>query len=175
MASEVKTGFEIAFYFLNKAEINSDHLQPQKLQRLLFLAQTYYIIGYDRALMPAVFVADERGPMEPNLFAAFSRGKPEIDVDTFLSDEIKNYLDAIWRRFGQINVEKLNNISKNSEAYQRALKRGIRSEITHDEMRESFNKTPNRSLGLSKDKQKLMRNQTGKTVKVTAWSPKKTL
>ena len=89
MASEVKTGFEIAFYFLNKAEINSDHLQPQKLQRLLFLAQTYYIIGYDRALMPAVFIADERGPMEPNLFAAFSRGKPEIDVDTFLSDEIK--------------------------------------------------------------------------------------
>jgi len=173
MPADVSNAFDVAFFFADMAMDENEHLQPQKLQRLLFIAQAYYGVAFNRKLMPCVFVADEMGPVEPNVYMAFSRGRPELDADLFLPHETQTFLDSIWRRFGHQTVEQLDGMTKETSAYKQAIERGHRAEIYWDEMRLSFaraEKTPGVGQVI---KPKIMRTQTGRPVQVQAWVPGK--
>ena len=90
MPADVSNAFDVAFFFVDMALSENTYLQPQKLQSLMFLSQSYYALAFEgRKLMPAVFVADERGPLEPNIYMAFSKGRPDLDVDYFLPPEVE--------------------------------------------------------------------------------------
>lgn len=172
MTSATKTAIDVAFWFSDHALNQNEYLQPQKLQRLLFLAQAYYAVAYDgRTLMPAVFVADDLGPIEPNVFKAFSKGRPDLDPDLFLSMEIEEFLDAVWRRFGHHSSEHLTRLSKRTKAYQSAFKKARRTEISLDAMRLSFVRSAETPDVGSVVKPKVMRSQDGKTVEVKSWTP----
>jgi uncharacterized phage-associated protein len=172
MPAAVQSAFDVAFWFTDQALNSNEYLQPQKLQRLLFLAQCYYSVAYKgQMLMPAHFVADEMGPTEPNVYRAFSRGRPNIDVDVFLTPEIEEFLFSIWRRFGHHSVEHLTRMTKKTLAYRQAYKRGKREEIPLQAMRLSFTRNdgappPEKVVG-----PKVMRSQDGKPVTVKAWTP----
>lgn len=172
MPADVENAFDIAFWFADTALNENEYLQPQKLQRLMFIAQAYYTVAFNgRKLMPAVFVADELGPVEPNIYLAFSKGRPEVDARMFLPHDVETFLDGIWRRFGHHSTERLNNMVKETSAYKQAYKRGPRAEILLDEMRLSFaraEKTPGVAQVV---KPKIFRTPTGKPVTVKAWVP----
>lgn len=172
MTTEVDSAFDIAFWFLDMAERTAERMQPQKLQRLLFLSQAYYGVAFEgRKLMPAVFVADERGPIEPNVHIAFSRGRPKVDIELFLPFEVETFLDALWRRFGHYSADRLTRMTKETVAYQHALKQGRRSEITFEAMRLSFARGAEAPALDQVVKPKVMRTQSGRTVAVKAWNP----
>ncbi|MEK9673642.1 MAG: hypothetical protein VW268_14260 [Rhodospirillaceae bacterium] len=172
MQSDVKNAFDVAFWFADTALEQNEYLQPQKLQRLLFLAQGYYaVLMNGRKLMPAVFVADELGPMEPNIYAGFSRGRPNIEVDLFIPHEIDGFLLSLWKRFGHASVERLNQITKGTAAYRQARSKGPRTEITLDAMRLSFVRADNAPGVEQVVKPKVFITQTGKPVQVKAWNP----
>lgn len=174
MPADVDNAFDIAFWFADTALNENEYLQPQKLQRLLFLSQAYYAVAYEgRKLMPAVFVADDRGPLEPNLFMAFSKGRPDVDAELFLPHEVEGFLQAIWRRFGHFSVERLNRLCNETTAYRKARKRGHRAEITVDSMRLSFARAET-TPGVDRVvKPKMLVTQSGKPVQVKSWSPGK--
>lgn len=173
MSSAVESVFDIAFWFVDTALSRNEYLQPQKLHRLLFLSQAYYSVAFGgRALMPAVFIAGEMGPVEPNIYRAFAKGRPDIDADLFLPEEIKSFLESIWRRFGHHTPERLATLTKETVAYKQALSKGPRTEIPLQAMRHSFvagRDTPSIDQVV---KPKLMRSQTGASVTVKAWKPK---
>jgi len=100
MPADVNNALDVSIFFDDMSIKEGSYLQPQKLQKLLFLSQAYYVVAFDRKLMPAVFVADELGPVEPNIYIAFSRGRPEVDVELFLPNEAQKFLQNIWKRFG---------------------------------------------------------------------------
>ncbi len=172
MPADVSNAFDVAFFFADTALAENEYLQPQKLQGLLFLAQAYYAVAFKgRKLMPAVFVADERGPLEPNVYMAFSKGRPDIDADLFLPHEVEGFLEAIWRKFGQYSTEKITTMSKETTAFKRAKKRGNRAEIELADMQLSFvraEKTPGVETFV---KPKIYRTQSGKPVTVKSWTP----
>ena len=172
MPAEVNNAFDIALFFADTAKAENEHLQPQKLQGLLFLSQAYFSVAFKgRKLMPAVFVADDRGPLEPNVYAAFSKGRPDIDADLFLSAEVESFLEAIWRRFGHINTDKIITMAKGTSAYKKARSRGHRAEISLNEMRVSFIRAE-RTPGINQViRPKLYRTQSGKKVTVQKWVP----
>lgn len=172
MPADVENAFDIAFWFADTALNENEYLQPQKLQRLLFLSQSYYAVAYDgRTLMPAVFVADDRGPLEPNLFMAFSKGRPDVDAELFLPHEVEGFLQAIWRRFGHFSVERLDRLCNETSAYRQARKRGHRAEIPLDAMRLSFARAES-TPGVDRVvKPKTLVTQAGKPVQVRSWSP----
>lgn len=172
MPSAVNSAFDIAFWFLDTALNHNEYLQPQKLQRLMFLAQAYHLVAFDgKKLMPATFVADDLGPIEPNVFAAFSKGRPDVDVNLFIGPETEEFLHSIWRRFGSHSTEKLTRVLKETEAFQRAYKRGRRAEISVDDMRLAF-KRAQQTPGVGQVmKPKVYRTQSGKAVTVKAWTP----
>src|SRR6185437_10665556 len=96
----VASCFEGAFWFLDRAQSDGEYLQPQKLQRLMFLAQAYFgVLQHGAKLMPATFIAAEDGPIEPTVFRAFARGKPLVDLEP-VAEVPKHILDSIWRQFG---------------------------------------------------------------------------
>ena len=172
MPAEVNNAFDIAFFFADTARTENEYLQPQKLQGLLFLSQAYFSVAFKgRKLMPAVFVADERGPLEPNVYTAFSKGRPDIDADLFLQPEVASFLDAIWRRFGHMTTDKMIKMTKSTGAYKKAKSRGHRAEILLNEMRASFVHAEN-TPGINQVvKPKLYRTQSGKNVTVQKWVP----
>lgn len=173
MPSTVDTAFDVAFWFVDTAQNTAEYMQPQKLQRLLFMAQAYYLAAYDgKKLMPAVFVADDLGPIEPNVYAAFSKGRPDVDVNLFIDPDTEEFLHSVWRRFGHHTVEKLTQVLKETEAYQRARKRGHRAEISLEDMRLAFTRaeaTP--GVGQVVKKEKVYRTQHDRVVTVKAWMP----
>lgn len=174
MPADVDNAFDVAFWFTDTALNENEYLQPQKLQQLLFIAQANYTVFSDgRRLMPAFFVADEIGPLEPNIYTAFSKGQPDIDARLFLPHEVENFLDKIWQKFGQYSSDQLNKITKGTIAYKQAFKYGHRSEITLDAMRSSFSQ-PQNTLGLNQAvNPKILMTQTGRPVAVKAWVPGK--
>lgn len=172
MPADVSNAFDVAFWFADTALNENEYLQPQKLQRLLFLSQAYYsIIHRGRKLMPAVFVADEIGPIEPNVHMAFSRGRPDIDAELFLPFEVEDFLSGIWRRFGHMSIERLDGITKDTSAYKNAIKRGPRAEMTLKEMSVSFLESREAPAPSQVAKKKIFRTQSGRPVEVKAWVP----
>lgn len=172
MPADVNNAFDVAFWFADTALNENEYLQPQKLQRLMFIAQAYYsIVQKGRKLMPAVFVADEIGPIEPNLHASFLRGRPDIDAELFLPYEVEEFLSGIWRRFGNMPIERLDAITKENAAYRDALARGPRAEIPLKEMAKSFIENREAPAASQVDKKKLYRTQDGRPVQIKAWMP----
>ncbi|MSO98808.1 MAG: hypothetical protein EXR11_11425 [Rhodospirillaceae bacterium] len=191
----VESGFEAAFWFLERAVADGEYLQPQKLQRLLFLAQAYFGVAHNgMKLMPATFVAAEEGPIEPTLFRSFARGKPIIDLSP-VEEKPSHVMDSVWRQFGSLSADKLTKLVKRHPPYIDAYNVAPLTEISFDGMvafygdqgmvrkksaepspyegrpRAGFDDAP-----MAVDKvlrAKVARNHDGKPVSVTRWSPKR--
>lgn len=174
MPAAVDSAFDVAFWFTDTALNNNEYLQPQKLHRLMFLAQAYYaVLNKGRKLMPSVFVASEMGPVEPNVYAAFSKGRPDIEINLFMAEGVEEFLDTIWRRFGHHSADRLTQMTKGTTAYKEARKKGRRAEITIDHMIMAFARAEETPAVNQIFRPKVMRSHTGKPVTVKAWVPGK--
>ncbi len=173
MPTAVDTTFDVAFWFADTALNHNEYLQPQKLQRLLFLAQAYYaVVSKGRKLMPAFFVADEAGPIEPTIYKAFMKGRPLVDPEYFFDPEVESFLEGLWRKFGHYSADHLTRLTKATPAYRAAFKRAPRAEIPLEIMRRSFERPVGAPAAEQVVKPKVMRTQEGKAVVVKSWTPK---
>jgi uncharacterized phage-associated protein len=177
----VESSFDVAYWFVDRALDENEYLQPQKLHRLMFLAQAYFAVAYQRRLlMPAVFVADEFGPIEPNVFRACSLQRPAIEPKA-LAEPVVHFLDSVWRRFGHHSAEYLSRQVNGHPPYRDALAKGPRTVITLPAMIEFYGKkastTPEASAAIGAPpvtqvlRPRMMRSQSGKPVSVQKWMP----
>jgi uncharacterized phage-associated protein len=168
----VDSTFDVALWFADKALEQNEYLQPQKLHRLLYLAQGYYAVASEGSkLMPAIFIAEEMGPMEPNVYKAFAKGRPNIEADNILPDGVEHFLLSIWSRFGRNTPDSLSKMCQESMAFKQALIKGTRTEIPLKDMLLSFAREKNTPLSSQVKKPKMMRSQTGRSVAVKNWVP----
>jgi uncharacterized phage-associated protein len=168
----VESIFDVALWFADTALEQNEYLQPQKLHRLLYLSQGYYAVAFGgRKLMPAVFIAEEMGPMEPNVYKAFAKGRPNIEPNIFLPDGVDHFLSGIWSRFGHNTPDRLAKMCKESLAFKQALKRGARTEIPLQAMLLSFARAEGTPAATQVIKPKMMRSQSGRPVAVKRWVP----
>ncbi len=180
----VESCFEVAFWFLDRAQDDGEYLQPQKLHRLMYLAQAYFgVLQGGAKLMPATFVAGDEGPIEPTVFRAFERGRPSVTFKP-IEEVPRHLLDSIWRQFGAHSAEHLNKLIKRHPPYADALSLAPATEITFDSMvdfygtQELARKTSGAAVNdaPTADKvlrPKVMRNATGKPVTAVRWTPKR--
>lgn len=180
MAFAVKSCLDVVFWFTDRALNDREYIQPQKLHRLMFLAQAYYSVAYPgRKLMPATFVSDALGPIEPTIFHALSFGSLHMVEANPLPDGVAHFLDGIWRRFGQYSAETLNKKLAVHAPVAEALGKGVGEEIPLVAMVKYYGaEAASRRNGAGAPaatevvKPRLMRSQNGKAVAVAAWSPK---
>ena len=196
MIPAATTSYDIAFWFLDRARKEDSYLQPRALQCLLFLAQAHYAAAYGGIrLMPSVFVIDDAGPLDPNLYRMFENGRPH--VTSFPLDEaVVVFLDAVWRRYHNDDAlrleQKISRAGTNEKAVQ--LRRG--AEITTAAMRRMFGPSDavskvrktvdqkekivprqivTKSAGPESEPlsagPRVMTSHTGRKVTVTSWAP----
>lgn len=164
----LRTAFDGAVWFLDRARADDIHLPPQKLQRLLFIAQAAYAGRTKGALlMPALFVADELGPVEPNLMRLLSEGRPDDLPAEPANRETAEFLEEIWRRFAQMSADRLNGMIVKTPAYAAALAAGRGALVAPADFAPLFAPTPAK---LAEDV-RVLRSQSGAPVAVRAWTP----
>ena len=180
MPFAVKSCFDVVLWFSDKALNENEYIQPQKLHRLIFLAQSYYSVAYPgRKLMPATFVTDTFGPVEPTVFHALAYGRPPMLDPNPLPDQVAQFLDGIWRRFGGYSADALTRKLADHPAVQTAMRKGMNEEIPLPAMVKFYADAAKGGGGTAEAaeaakvvKPRLMRSQGGKAVAVTAWAPK---
>ena len=181
--------FDVAFWLLHHATDDGEYLQPQKLQRLMYLAQAYYgVASKGQKLMPCVFVTTALGPVEPSTWRAFEHGPPNVDFQPIPQTQ-RHFLDSVWRRFGSHSVDYLTRTTVSHPPYQEALELGKRAEISFDSMISYYGRRPteqaettelppleDRDAAPSLDnvvRPQVMRSHKGRPVSVKRWAPTK--
>lgn len=181
----VESTFEVAFWFLDRAIEDGEYLQPQKLQRLMYLAQAYFgVLQNGAKLMPATFVAADEGPIEPTVYRALARGRPMIDLAP-VEEVPRHVLDSVWRQFGAHSIDYLDKMIRRHPPYADAHAAGVKSEISFEAMVEFYGTqgTGRRAAASTAVQEapsatkvlrpKVMRNHSGKPVSTTRWMPKR--
>ncbi len=174
----LESSFDAAFWFVDRAMENGEYVQPQKLQRLLYLAQAYYAAAYEeQLLMPAIFVAEALGPVEPSTFRLFGSAIPQFDRkrQPKIADQ---FLDAIWRRFGHHSAEHLNRLISTHDPYREAMAKGERTIIVIKAMAQFYGKKETTQMAGIPSLENLVpprivRSHTGQAVEVKKWTPGK--
>jgi hypothetical protein len=117
--------------------------------------------------MPAVFVADDLGPVEPNLQRLMSDGRPEDLPAEALPHQVGIFLEETWRRFAHMPADRLNGLVAKNAAYAAALAAGRGSLIPQAALAGTF------SAGSAKIAEdiRMLRSQNGAPVAVRAWRP----
>ena len=160
-SAATESTLDVAMWFVDRARLEDSYLQAQKLQRLLYLAQGLYAAAYHgRKLMPATFVAHEMGPLEPNVYRAFELGRPALPEVPPGGDAI-SFLELVWRRYGHLSTERLNDMVRRHDIYLEARGRGENEEIAVDAMAAFFTRKD--------DPKPVVRTADGRTVQ--KWIP----
>lgn len=175
----VESAFDVALWFLDRALEDNEYLQPQKLHRILFLSQAYFAVANQgRKLMPATFIADEPGPVEPNVYRAFEHGRPYMEPGP-MKEAVQHFLDSIWRRFGSHSAEYLSRQLANHPPVAAALKKERRTEITLAAMVKFYGAQRSERAARATEapavdqvlRPRVMRSSSGKPVNVSQWMP----
>ncbi len=175
----VPSTFDVVIWLNDRALNDGEYLQPAKLHRLLFLAQAYYGAAFAGAkLAPATFVAEESGPVEPDVWRVYSSGRPYIE-NVPLPERVEQFLDSVWRRFGSYSADYLGDMLRGQPPFCDAFTRGTRSEIAFAEM-VAFYGRPRPQEGKTAAvpaADEVLRPRTlvtaeGKAVNVRRWAPK---
>jgi uncharacterized phage-associated protein len=171
MRPAVPTSFDIAIWFLDRARADDTYLQPRKLQCLLFLAQAHYAAGHEGwPLMPAFFVVDDSGPLDPNVYQALQNGRPNMQENPLAPDVLK-FLEAVWNRYKYSDALRLDQLIVRRGIDEVSVCNRDQSEVTLTAMQRMFGagssqKNKNRIVGPT-----LAETATGRKVTITKWSP----
>ncbi len=144
MTPAARSTIDVALWLHARAERAGEHLSAQKLQRLLYLSQARYAaIHAGQAMMPAIFLAGNLGPVEPNVYTLFEAGVPEV-LPVEFSRNILEVLETIWRDYGRNTAEELGERTVRDGAYIMARTRGVNSGISLAAMTAAYSAPPER-------------------------------
>lgn len=177
-ASAVASTFDVVVWFTDRALNDGEYLQPTKLHRLMFLAQGYFAVAFrGQKLMPATFVAEPSGPVEPDVWRVYASGRPYIE-SVPPPERIEQFLDSIWRRFGSHSADYLGDLIGRQPPFQAALAEGPRTEIPLAEVAAFLARPPAAAKGRGPQPgvEEVLRprtalSATGKAVSVRRWTP----
>lgn len=169
------SAFDVAYWFLNKAEQNRLYIEDAKLQHLLFLAQVRYAMQYNmEQLLPSLFMVDENGFFEPNISRIFAMGRPFMPI-VKLSEKVEIFLNDIWDKYGKMSERQLTSLIKNSSAYKDNYiadgKNLVELKTVIEKLKSSENLSKN-YITDSQNKKKVLISQNGPVV-VSKWKPRK--
>lgn len=164
------SAIDVAYWFFERSEKDRQYLENERLYHLIFAAQLNYAQKFKgQVLVPSLFVCDELGFTEPNLFKMFSLGRPFMPVVKF-SDPIEAFLESIWQKYGKLNLFEFTQLIKNSTAYKECFTEGEKHLINVNDILGKFKAAPvSKKENLRK---KMLISQNG-PVMVSQWNPRK--
>ncbi|MDF1732604.1 MAG: hypothetical protein P1U49_13945 [Minwuia sp.] len=108
-------------WFEGKGADAGKRIPPRKMQMLLYIAQALYAaVNGCRLLMPSVFVASAMGPQDPNLYDILENAK-DLPKPKELEPRAEACLTLVWRRFGGMGIDELDNFIAHDGVMEEAL------------------------------------------------------
>ena len=161
MKPAAQSSFDVVNWFVERGREHGIPMTPTLIQRLLYLAQTFYAGNNGgAALMPLVFVAEKDGPIAHDLARAFEHGPPTVTVHD-LPPDICEFLDGIWAKFAGRPADALDRLVCLDPAFQEAEGLGFGATITG---------------AMTQDGDEILEPETGERIidgkRVRPWSPK---
>jgi uncharacterized phage-associated protein len=109
---------DVADYFLSLInEDDGDTISNMQLQKLVYLAQGFYLALYSEVLFKEAIEAWTYGPVVPDLYHQYkehksgSLPKPKYLNFEIYSDKVKALLNEIYNKYGQYSAWKLSQIT----------------------------------------------------------------
>ena len=169
--------FDVAEWFLDTALNDGEYLQPMKMQYLIYLAQGYYAaVTGGKRFVPAVFLATERGPVEPNSYRIYGSQRPVLQYRS-MPRGTQSFLQTIWARFGAYSPDYICRLISTHAPYAEAFAAGGGSEIDIAAMADYYARKTTGDERLktaaSDGGTRILRSQSGKAVAVKKWLPPK--
>jgi len=141
------TCYDIADYFLSLANDDSgDLISNLKLQKLVYYAQGLHLACYDNPLFDEAIEAWAHGPVVPELYHKYREHgadsipilcPTDIDFNKF-DDETKEFLNEVYKTFGQYSAWKLRELTHEEPPWKDAYQRGANQTISHESLKEYF-------------------------------------
>jgi len=158
----VNSAIDIALWFFDRATREGNNIQAQMLQRLTYISFGIYGARYHgRRLMPSVFVANELGPIDPNVYRVFEEGRPKLSKPS-LPTEVEDFLEGIWAQFNHMSTDNLTKLVTQQAPYKTAIGKGNLESIDGSDIISGF---------LSpREPQETFRSADGRLVQ--KWNPK---
>jgi uncharacterized phage-associated protein len=145
MGTTVVSAANVAKYFLIlQDEEDGDTISNLKLQKLLYYAQGYYLALFDQPLFPDRMEAWQHGPVVPSvyheykIYGAQALPRPvDWDLAEVFRDTTRDFLDEIYRLFGQFSAWKLRKMTHDEAPWVDAIGRAD-STITIEALKAYF-------------------------------------
>lgn len=139
------TCFDVADYFLSLAdEDEGDYITNLKLQKLLYYAQGLHLACYDAPLFDEHIEAWAHGPVIPQVYSKYRDleygpiPRPQdLDFDKF-NEETREFLDEVYRIFGQYSAWKLREMTHEEQPWHEAYRRGTNTIVSHESLKDYF-------------------------------------
>lgn len=122
------TIYEVAKYFIKRANSRSELLCHLKLQKLCYYAQVWHLAFYQAPMFDDEFEAWAHGPVNYELYGRYKQfGWSPIKEDTegFQEDSIfddnqLHVLDQVWKKYGRLNVKVLEALTHGEDPWKKA-------------------------------------------------------
>jgi uncharacterized phage-associated protein len=124
-SEDFMTANQVADFFIRQADAASgDVVTHLKLQKLLYYAQGWHLALFDENLFPERIEAWAHGPVCPPVWARFKdQNFNPITPDDIhcenvdLSEAQQNFLEEVWRVYGQFSAKRLEEMTHGEPPY----------------------------------------------------------
>ena len=170
------SSLDVAYWFIHKAKQENIYLETEKLQHLLFLAQSRYALERQgKMLMPCLFLCDDDGFYEPTLKKIFAHGRPVVQ-SAQLAVDVAEFLEEIWQDFKGLSIAQIRHIIIQKPIYTKCRKQGINTVAAWNYFIDKSNECGRIStsqVSAARDfVKKVLVSQNGPVV-VSKWMPRK--
>lgn len=114
---------EITEYFIYLSNKEKRPITNKKLQKLLYYAQAWYLVFNGKELYEDKIEAWVHGPAIPHIYGqykeyGFSPITQDIELkDVEITDEIKVFLNDIWKLYGKLDADYLELLTHQEEPW----------------------------------------------------------
>lgn len=121
--------FQVANYFIKKAQENNKSITNKKLQKLLYYAQAWSWTLRNQKMFDQDIEAWIHGPAIPIIYQKYMQFGPDDFVNKFSTSDLKisdlseqetEFLDEVWDIYGKYNANDLEILSHSEAPWQEA-------------------------------------------------------
>ena len=141
------TAIHVSKLFLAWATENGDLVTNLKLQKLLYYAQAWYLVNYQRRLFTEPIEAWKFGPVVRSAYFRWKKYsstpipyKCQGDEESAFQTRQLKFLTEFYRVFGGFSATELVSMTHNEDPWKEAYARGANSEITPVAMKAYYSK-----------------------------------
>jgi len=139
------TALDVSKLFLLFANKNGDLITNLKMQKLLYYAQAWYLVNYNRRLFGDNIEAWEFGPVIPSIYRKYSKYKASpipYQIGGSIESKFKkhqiNFLNEFFKVFSSLSATALVSMAHNEAPWKNAYVKGQNNIIDVREMKEFY-------------------------------------